>query len=209
MGLTKCRECGSRVSERATACPSCGEPLKPASSEGYAGCGCLVLLFVIILYAGMNSKNTNNPMQNDNPQPKNLPNPGNPKQGNQNQDLPSSTKNWPFQFINTKTERNGRHNVMDLYAFSGTFNLAELRAFCRERKSKSPANDFYYVVIFDLAANAIFPMSPFTAEFGLEEEEEQKRHIRAIYLYNRQNGFSELRYYRSNAWDSAGTYEKI
>ncbi|KGF71854.1 hypothetical protein DO97_15065 [Neosynechococcus sphagnicola sy1] len=121
---------------------------------------------------------------------------------------PSITeKKWPYQFLESKTEQTGHNNVMDLYAFSGKFDLDELKAFCLDRKQKSTAKVFYYVVIFDNAANASFPSSPFTAKFGLEEN--TAKHIRAIYEYNQLNGFSELEYHDKNIWENIPNREKI
>lgn len=96
---------------------------------------------------------------------------------------------------------------MDLYAFDGEFDAADLKAFCKERKDKSPARVFYYVVIFDKASNARFPSTPFTAEYG--DEEGALKHIRAIYCYNKLNGFSELRYHPLNVWEHIPMRERI
>lgn len=112
----------------------------------------------------------------------------------------------PFKFLQTKAEQGGR-DVMELYAYAGKFDPAALKAFCLDRKSKSTAKAFYYAVIFDSAANAKFPSSPFTAEYGIEEN--TLKHIRAIYVYNRVNGFSELRYHDANIWDHSPTREKL
>ena len=116
-------------------------------------------------------------------------------------------KKWPYQFVKSKTEQTAHKNAMDLYAFSGALDPADLKAFCRERKQLSPAKVFYYVVIFDNPGNAKFPSSPFTAEYGIEQD--ALKHIRAIYVYNKLNGFSELRYYDRNAWESKAKYEEI
>lgn len=107
------------------------------------------------------------------------------------------------RFLATRAE-NGGENVMDLYEFAGRFDPDALKAFCLERKQASPAKAFYFVVIFDSAANAKFPASPFTAEYGIEED--VIRHIRAIYCFNRVNGYSNVRYHNANIWDySAAT----
>jgi hypothetical protein len=120
---------------------------------------------------------------------------------------PDAEKKWPYEIVESKTERTGHRNVMELYAFAGDIDRAELEAFCKERKSKSPAEVFYYVVIFDKAANAKFPKTPFTAEYG--DEEDSLKHIRAIYCYNKVNGFSELRYHPQNIWEHTTTRVKI
>ena len=119
----------------------------------------------------------------------------------------TAEKKWPYQLVESKTEQTEHRNVMDLYAFNGEFDPADLKAFCKERKDKSPAKVFYYVVIFDKAANAKFPNTPFTAEYG--DDEGILKHIRAIYCYNKLNGFSELRYHSQNVWEHVPTREKI
>ncbi len=96
---------------------------------------------------------------------------------------------------------------MDLYAYAGDLDLSNLIAFCQERKEESPAEAFYYIVIFDDSANAVFPTAPFTAEYGSDEE--ASKHIRAIYVYNKKNGFSELRHYERNMWESVANTEKV
>jgi len=84
---------------------------------------------------------------------------------------------------------------------------SDLLEFCQSCRLQSNADMFYYAVIFDDSSNAGFPSDPFTAEFGLEES--KLRHIRAIYVYNRVNGFSELRYYDTNAWEGRATRIRI
>lgn len=101
-----------------------------------------------------------------------------------------------FKFVDTKTE--GR-NVMDLYAYSGTIERDALVAFCAERKRKAKGSAFYYVVIFDSAANARFPSSPFTAEYGGDEG--ASKHIRAIYCFNGGNGYSKVTFHQRNIFE--------
>jgi hypothetical protein len=115
-----------------------------------------------------------------------------------------ANKEWPYEFIGSKTD--GK-NVMELYVYSEDFDAEKLKAFCQERKQQSPAKVFYYVVVFDKAASARFPSSPLTAEYGIDED--ALRHIRAMYVFNRLNGFSELRRYARNAWESVATRESI
>lgn len=120
---------------------------------------------------------------------------------------PHAEKKWPYLFVETKTEQSGHRNVMDIYAFDGDIDPTDLKAFCQERKEKSPAKVFYYVVIFDKASNAKFPSTPFTAGYG--DDEGAMKHIRAIYCYNKLNGFSEVRYHSQNIWEHIPTLEKI
>lgn len=118
---------------------------------------------------------------------------------------PATAEMAGIAFVATKTE--GDRDVMDLYAVSGHFDLDKLKNFCRNRKESSTAKVFYYLVVFDDKANARFPTTPFTAEFGIEED--ALRHIRAIYVFNRLNGFSELRHYERNMWESTPRLEKL
>lgn len=122
-----------------------------------------------------------------------------PKSNNLEKEPPPIQKKWPYQFVGTKTEKSGNNDVMDLYAYSDKIDTQELVAFCRERKRQSTAKAFYYLVIFDKPGNAVFPNNPFTATFN---EEEETKHVRAIYCYNKLNGFSELDVYEENMWDS-------
>ena len=47
MALITCRECGTQVSSRATACPRSGSPIKKKSSFG--GCLAAILLSVVVI----------------------------------------------------------------------------------------------------------------------------------------------------------------
>ena len=118
----------------------------------------------------------------------------------------NATLKSPYKFLRSKKERDNR-DVMELFAFSGKFNQQALVEFCRSKKNNNKANGFYYAVIFDNAENAKFPTSPFTAQFGGDDE--SMKHIRAIYEYNRVNGFSELTYYDSNMWSGKATRVKL
>lgn len=116
-------------------------------------------------------------------------------------------KQLPYKFVKSKTKATEHRNVMDLYAFGGDLDPNTLKEFCLEQKKKSTAKVFYYVVIFDAPQNAKFPDTPFTAEYGIDEE--SLKHIRAIYCYNRVNGFSELRHHNDNIWSNVPKREKI
>lgn len=53
MSLMTCKECGSKVSTRAAACPSCGAPIKATAGAVSAGCGCLIMIIVGVICAGV------------------------------------------------------------------------------------------------------------------------------------------------------------
>lgn len=111
--------------------------------------------------------------------------------------------NPPYRFL--KAKREDKH-LMELYVRSGELDVDKLRALCREKKGSNGAEVFYFLVVFDSEDNARFPSTPFTAEYGLEEQ--ALRHIKAIYVHNKKNGFSELRYHNNGIWDTKPTREK-
>lgn len=49
MALTKCKECGHKISKKADKCPECGSPRKSKSSG--SGCGTITLVAIIIVVA--------------------------------------------------------------------------------------------------------------------------------------------------------------
>jgi hypothetical protein len=113
----------------------------------------------------------------------------------------------PFTFLQSKTEPDGDRNVMELYALSGKFDRLKFRELCKQKKSGATAEAFTYIVLFDKAANAAFPNSPFTAMFGLEEE--KIKHIIAVFEYNKKNGFCEMTTYNPNMWEGKAKREKL
>lgn len=111
---------------------------------------------------------------------------------------------FPYEFLDTKQETDGHQNIMDLYAFDGPFDIPNLKAFCLQKKSQSKADWFYTLTIFDNKSNAGFPDTPFTAMYGstIGNDTEYSKHIRAIYVYNKKNGYSKLSVYADNMWAS-------
>ena len=111
------------------------------------------------------------------------------------------TINYPYKFMDSKTETLGNNkNRMELYSYSGELNIDSLKMFCKEHKDKFLSGTFYFLVIFDNVENVIFPTNPFTAEYGIDEE--PQKHIKALYTFNRLNGYSKLDYYENNKWES-------
>lgn len=55
MALVQCRECGREISERAIACPQCGDPKRTASSSRGIRIllGVLVLALAVLFAAGL------------------------------------------------------------------------------------------------------------------------------------------------------------
>jgi hypothetical protein len=54
MALKTCRECGTRVSTKAAACPSCGAPVKKAKTIS-TGLGFLIMLVALIVFVTLSS----------------------------------------------------------------------------------------------------------------------------------------------------------
>jgi len=109
---------------------------------------------------------------------------------------------YPFELINSKTEAiGGKTNKMDLYAPIGELNVEMLKALCKDQKDNWTDGAFYYLVIFDKKESAVFPNNPFTALYGIDEE--PQKHIRAVFEYNRLNGYSKLTSYSENMWESS------
>lgn len=103
-------------------------------------------------------------------------------------------KRFPFKFLETKDQRVGNLlNTMDLFYFEGEIDINKLKQLCKEKKDNFKNNGFYFLVLFDKKENASFPSTPFTAEYGTEPEKFE--HIRAMYVYNKVNGYSELSIY--------------
>lgn len=112
---------------------------------------------------------------------------------------------FPYTFIDEKTE-NGT-NTMELYTVPATLNIDTLKMFCLDKKGTISSGTFHYLVFFDAKENAVFPTNPITAFYGLDEE--PQKHIKAYYEYNRVNGFSELKVYESNSWESKAEVIKL
>lgn len=107
-----------------------------------------------------------------------------------------------IQFIKAKAEKSGKFiNIMGLHCEPDKINIEELKELCGGAAAViSDECMFYYLVVFDSEENAVFPETPFTAIYG--DEEEPQRHIKAIYEYNKHNGYSVLSLYEKNKWES-------
>lgn len=115
---------------------------------------------------------------------------------------PNKKGEYRFEFINTKTETIASNtNKMDLYAPIGDMNFEMLKGICKEQKENWTDGVFYYLVVFDKKENAVFPNNPFTALYGMDEE--PQKHIKAIFEFNRINGYSKLTSYSKNMLESS------
>lgn len=112
-------------------------------------------------------------------------------------------ENATFLYIDKKKEpfTNGQdnYNEMLLYAIGDTAPVEHLKQFCSNEKAKFTDGMFHIIVFFDKKENAVFPNNPVTALFI---EQEQLQHIKAVYTYNRGNGYSKLSCYENNSWES-------
>ncbi|MES2962170.1 MAG: hypothetical protein V4694_07300 [Pseudomonadota bacterium] len=116
----------------------------------------------------------------------------------------------PFTFLKVKSEKRGNNlNQMELYAVDKNTRSAALKDFCLQKKSefmKDGSRMFSFVIFFDNKVNAGFPNNPFTAGFN---EDVFSKHIKAMYSFNRLNGYSDLTVYEKNAWESLAKNIKI
>ena len=111
-----------------------------------------------------------------------------------------------FSFIKAKSENvrlGNNFHQMELYVINKDADFQEIKSFCQQKKSKflQDVSTFSYVVFFDNKANAEFPANPLGAGFN---DEASSRHIKAIYTFNRINGYSKLSFYEKNSWESLG-----
>lgn len=111
---------------------------------------------------------------------------------------PQPVNNYPYQYIETKREES---NEMLLFAYNDSLHPATLQQFCKERKEGFKSGFFHFIVIFDKKENATFPKNPLTAMYGMDKD--ALMHIRAIYTFNKLNGYSKLTMYEKNAYESA------
>lgn len=117
--------------------------------------------------------------------------------------ISSEDAKYPYHFVDSKTEKSGDwKNTMDLYYCSEPIDVKQLQEFCKYKKNTTKSKAFYFVVIFNNEKNAAFPKSPFNGQYG--DEPEVLEHIRAYYVYNTLNGFSELQYYQKG---KSGTFK--
>jgi hypothetical protein len=113
-------------------------------------------------------------------------------------------KDHAFTLVNSKIEPAGPNtNKMDLYIPKGELDVSDLKELSNEKISEFTEGAFYFLVVFDKKENAVFPTTPFTAHYGMDEE--PQRHIIAYLEYNRLNGYKTLTTYSTNSWDGKPT----
>ncbi len=103
---------------------------------------------------------------------------------------------FPYEQLNSKKEENAE---MILYSCGANPNVDTLIMFCKSKKEDFQNGAFHFLVFFDDKKNASFPNNPLTAGHN---DEEQLKHIKAVYTYNHLNGYSKLATYEDNAWES-------
>jgi len=113
----------------------------------------------------------------------------------------SESSKYPYHFVKSDVETVGPWtNTKDLYYCSDPIDVNLLKEFCKYKKATTRSEAFYFVVIFDNEKNTVSSKSKFNG--GYADEPEVAKHIRAFYVYNAMNGFSELNYYEKNSWES-------
>lgn len=114
-----------------------------------------------------------------------------------------------FTYVDTKKEQrknDNSYNEMILFTVSESPSLEALKLFCKEKKGEFTDGVFHIVVFFDKKENATFPGNPVTGGYM---EENQLKHIKATYTYNKINGYSKLDYYEKNNWESSANVIQI
>lgn len=109
---------------------------------------------------------------------------------------------YPFALVDTKKEdrkNDNSYNEMLLFTCGEKPNLDTLQMFCADKKKEFTDGVFHIVVFFDKKENAKFPNNPVTAGYM---DEKPAKHIKALYTFNRVNGYSKLDYYDKNSWES-------
>ena len=109
---------------------------------------------------------------------------------------------FPYKFIETKREErnDNSYNEMLLFTCGEKPDLENLKLFCAEKKSEFTDGTFHFIVFFDKQENAKFPNNPVTALFM---EDEDLKHIKAVYTLNNENGYSKLDFYEKNNYESS------
>lgn len=123
-----------------------------------------------------------------------------------NDNKPDSKNDSPYEYLDNKQEQAGEsYNQMTLYACGDNPEITTMQNFCLDKKQSFTDGVFHILVFFDSKENAVFPSNPITGGYI---EEEPSTHIKAIYTYNRLNGYSKLDFYQQNYWESpSNTYD--
>ncbi|MFA5518826.1 MAG: hypothetical protein WDA74_06165 [Spirochaetota bacterium] len=117
---------------------------------------------------------------------------------------------FPYKFVDTKNKKLSIWtDTMDLYFCTEPIDTNQLKEFCKIKKDTFSTDGTYYLVIFDAKENAVFPKAPFGGMYGAAEDEEASKHIKAIYVFKKMNGFSELRFYKMHDSEKGSFIERI
>ena len=204
MSLVKCKECGHSISKTCDICPKCGFNCKRYRKN--KALKILAIVIIVIVVLGIIGAFTEQEQKKNDASANQITQTQSTKTAFQSKQISK------YKFINTKTETTGHGNKMDwnkmdLYTYSGKFDLAALKTLCKKQKEEFTSGMFYFLVVFDNEKNAVFPKDPFTAQFGAEKT--ASKHIKALYTYNSLNGYSKLVFYNTNSWESLSNMEKI
>ncbi len=113
----------------------------------------------------------------------------------------------PYKYIETVTnEDRYTWNELIIFACGKHPNLDTLKAVCVEMKKRmTGGGTFHRVAFVDDAKEIQIPDVPWISDM----DDNQLRHVMAQYTYNYGNGFSELLYYKKNAFESPPIIVKI
>lgn len=128
---------------------------------------------------------------------------GNGNKKNSDEVIKTETKTeFPYKFIETKKEerQDNSYNEMLLYTCGEKPDVENLKLFCAQKKAEFTDGTFHFIVFFDNKENAKFPNNPVTALFM---EDEDLKHIKAVYTLNNENGYSKLDFYEKNNFESS------
>jgi hypothetical protein len=116
---------------------------------------------------------------------------------------------FPFSYVDTRKEdrkNDNSYNEMLLYTCGDKPSLDTLKLFCTEKKNEFKDGVFHIIIFFDKKQNATFPNNPVTA---LYIEDKPMKHIKAIYTFNKANGYSQLDFYEKNSFESSASQNQI
>ncbi|MDX1373637.1 MAG: hypothetical protein R3321_14285 [Nitrososphaeraceae archaeon] len=101
----------------------------------------------------------------------------------------------------------GKRNIVQTYYITGEVTLDTMKHFASEKmkarlNNESLSDDniiFDLYVLFDDSLNIEMPENV-TRAYSMNDK--ARKHIKAIYMFNETNGFSELKYYEINSYES-------
>mgnify|MGYP000891188284 CR=1 FL=1 len=114
------------------------------------------------------------------------------------QEVTTNSNVATIEKIDSKIEsrKDGEYNKMTIFYVDSSITSNELVVFCKSNKDEYSSSYLNILVFFKSKSAARFPDNPLSALFV---EENDLIMIKAIYTFNRFNGYSKLDYYNNNA----------